>query len=313
LAFFGKDKNTIASSSVTMRSILVNWQLYLFLLPAVAIIFCFHYIPIYGVQIAFKNFQPARGIWGSPWAGLTQFQRFFRSFQSRTVITNTIILSLYGLCVGFPFPIFLALLINSISLGKYKRIFQTITYMPYFISTVIMVSLISLFLSSRGLYGNIMRLFELPVGNILVLPEVFRHSYVWSGVWHNMGWGSIIYLAALSAIDPTLYEAATIDGATKWQKIIHIDVPCIVPTIVILLILQTGNILSIGFEKAFLMQNNVNLVTSEVISTYVYKVGLMNTQYSFASAIGLFNNIINFTILVTVNRVAKTLGETSLF
>ena len=298
---------------LTLRSILVNWQLYLFLLPAVGLIFCFHYIPIYGVQIAFKNFTPARGIWGSPWVGFNQFLRFFRSFQFRTVITNTLFLSIYGLVVGFPFPIFLALLINSITRNKYKRVFQTVTYMPYFISTVIMVSMITLFLSPRGLFGAVQTALNMEVTNILVIPQVFRHSYVWSGVWHNMGWGSIIYLAALSAIDPTLYEAATIDGATKWQKIIHIDIPCLVPTIIILLILNTGNILSVGFEKAFLMQNNVNLSTSEVISTYVYKVGLMNTQYSFASAIGLFNNIINFIVLLTVNRIAKAVGETSLF
>ena len=316
---FGKKKNNGSlpaaqqAKPLTLNSILVNWQLYLFLLPAVGIIFCFHYIPIYGVQIAFKNFSPARGIWNSPWSGFAQFERFFRSFQSRTVIANTLILSLYGLCVGFPFPIFLALVINSITNNRYKRVFQTITYMPYFISTVIMVGMISLFLSPRGLYGAIQKVLNIELTNILVIPQVFRHAYVWSGVWHNMGWGSIIYLAALSAIDPSLYEAATIDGASKWQKIINIDIPSIAPTIVILLILQTGNILSIGFEKAFLMQNSVNLSTSEVISTYVYKVGLMNTQYSFASAIGLFNNVINFTVLVLVNRIAKIVGETSLF
>lgn len=298
---------------IKLKAIADNYELYLFLLPAVLLIFCFQYIPMYGVQIAFKNFSPARGIWGSPWAGLEQFRRFFRSFQSRTVIANTFILSLYGLAAGFPLPIVFALMLNSLGQPKYKRFLQTLTYMPHFVSTVVLVGMITLFLSPRGLFGNISNLLGITPKNILAIPEAFRHAYVWSGVWHNMGWGSIIYLAALSSVDPALYEAATIDGASKWQKIIHIDIPSIAPTIIILLILRTGDILSVGFEKAFLMQNSLNLLKSEVITTYVYKVGIQNTQYSFSAAVGLFNNLINFAVLVLVNRISRKVSETSLW
>jgi putative aldouronate transport system permease protein len=268
---------------------------------------------MYGVQIAFKNFSPARGIWGSPWVGFEQFRRFFRSFQFRTIIINTFVLSIYSLAAGFPLPIMMALLINSLGARKYKRLMQTVTYMPHFISTVVLVSMITLFLSPRGLFGNISSALGFMPKNILTFPETFRHAYVWSGVWHNMGWGSIIYLAALSSVDPSLYEAATIDGANKWQKIIHIDIPSIAPTCIILLILSTGSILSVGFEKAFLMQNDLNLAKSEVISTYVYKVGIRSTQYSFSAAVGLFNNVINFLVLVLVNRISRKVSETSLW
>jgi len=308
-----RGERNAGKQSRLFQRIAVNYDLYLFLLPAVLLFFCFHYIPIYGVQIAFKNFSPARGIWGSPWTGFNQFLRFFRSFKFSTVIGNTLYLSVYNLLIGFPFPIFLALIINSIKNKGYKRVFQTVTYMPYFISTVVLVSMVSLFLSPSGIYGNLMKVLGLPVTNILTVPEVFRHAYVWSGVWHGMGWGSIIYLAALSSVDPSLYEAATIDGANRWQQIIYIDLPSILPTAIILLILNAGHILSVGFEKVFLMQNSVNLGASEVISTYVYKVGIQSTQYSFAAAVGLFNNIINFIVLVLVNRAAKKLSETSLW
>jgi putative aldouronate transport system permease protein len=295
------------------KKILENYELYLFLLPAVILIFCFQYIPMYGVQIAFKNYSPARGILNSPWVGFLQFQRFFRSYQSRTVITNTLILSLYQLIAGFPLPIMLALLINSLNSRRYKRIMQTITYMPHFISIVVLVSMIMIFLSPRGLYGIISNGIGIQPKVILGFPNIFRHAYVWSGVWHNMGWGSIIYMAALTAIDPTLYEAATIDGADKWMKIIHIDIPSIAPTCIIMLILNAGSILSIGFEKAFLMQNSINLAASEVINTYVYKVGIQNTQYSFSAAIGLFNNLVNFIVLVLVNHISGKVSETSLW
>jgi putative aldouronate transport system permease protein len=268
---------------------------------------------MYGVQIAFKNFSPAKGIWGSPWVGLQQFQRFFRSYQSKTVITNTLFLSLYGLAAGFPLPIMLALMMNSLNSARYKRVLQTVTYMPHFISTVVLVGMLSIFLSPMGLSGIISKALGLTPVNILGIPESFRHAYVWSSVWHNMGWGSIIYLAALSGIDPALYEAATIDGANKWQKIINIDIPSIAPAIIILLILRTGDILSVGFEKAYLMQNTLNVSKSEVITTYVFKVGLQNSQYSFSAAIGLFNTIVNFIILVLVNRISRKVSETSLW
>jgi putative aldouronate transport system permease protein len=290
-----------------------NYDLYFFLVPAIVLYFCFYYIPIYGVQIAFKNYSPASGIWGSPWVGFTHFQRFFRTNQFKTVIVNTLTLSLYGLAVGFPMPIILALILNSTKSQRFKRILQTVTYLPHFISTVVFVSIILLFLSPSGLFGQISSFFGLPPKNIMGEAGLFPHVYVWSGVWQNMGWSSIIYLAALSAVDPTLYEAATIDGASKLQKIIHIDLPSISSTCIILLILSTGGILNIGFEKAFLLQNNLNLSRSEVITTYIYKIGIQNTQYSFSAAVGLFNNVINFIVLTLVNRMSGKLSETSLW
>jgi putative aldouronate transport system permease protein len=290
-----------------------NYDLYFFLVPAIVLYFCFYYIPIYGVQIAFKNYSPAGGIWGSPWVGFTHFQRFFRTNQFKTVIANTLTLSIYGLTVGFPMPIILALILNSTKSRRFKRILQTITYLPHFISTVVFVTIILLFLSPSGLFGHIASFFGLPLKNIMGEANLFPHVYVWSGVWQNMGWSSIIYLAALSSIDPALYEAATIDGASKLQKIIHIDLPSIASTCIILLILNTGNILNIGFEKAFLLQNNLNLSRSEVITTYIYKIGIQNTQYSFSAAVGLFNNVINFIVLALVNRISGKLSETSLW
>jgi putative aldouronate transport system permease protein len=228
-------------------------------------------------------------------------------------VTNTFYLSIYGIAVGFPLPIALALMLNSMGAPRYKRVLQTITYMPYFISVVVLVSLINIFLSPTGFAGHISNIFGVTPQNLMASPTVFGHAYVWSGVWQGMGWGSIIYLAALSAVDPTLYEAATIDGANKWHKLIHIDLPTIAPTCTILLILSAGGVLNVGFEKAFLMQNNLNLLRSEVINTYIYKVGIQNTQYSYSAAVGLFNNLINFVILATVNWVSGKLSETSLW
>lgn len=299
--------------SARLKPIVRNYDLYLFILPAFILTFCFCYIPIYGVQIAFKNYSPIKGIWGSPWVGLEQFRRFFRVYQFKTVIVNTFGLSIYGIVVGFPLPIVLALMMNSMGTPRYKRVLQTITYMPYFISTVVLVSMLTLFLSPTGLLGQIGRVFGLIPQNLLADPAVFPHAYVWSGVWQGMGWGSIIYLAALSSVDPTLYEAATIDGANKWQKIIHIDLPSIAPTCIILLILSAGGILNVGFEKAFLMQNSLNLSRSEVINTYIFKVGIQSTQYSFSAAVGLFNNGINFVILTLVNWISGKLSDTSLW
>jgi putative aldouronate transport system permease protein len=290
-----------------------NYELYLFLIPAVVLTFCFAYLPMYGVQIAFRNYSPARGIWGSPWVGLNQFLRFFKTNQFKTIVPNTFFLSIYGIVVGFPLPIMLALMINSITSSKFKRILQTVTYMPYFISTVVLVSMLNLFLAPTGLFGQITKVLGGIPRNFFAEAGVFRHAYVWSGIWQGMGWSSILYLAALSAVDPTLYEAATIDGANKWQKIIHIDIASIAPTCIILLILSAGGILNVGFEKAYLMQNNLNLSQSEVINTYVYKVGIQSTQYSFSAAIGLFNNGINFVILVLVNWISGKLSETSLW
>jgi putative aldouronate transport system permease protein len=290
-----------------------NYELYLFLVPAVVLIFCFAYLPMYGVQIAFKNYIPFLGIGKSPWVGLEHFLRFFRTNQFKTILPNTFILSLYGLAAGFPIPIILSLMINSLNSRKFRRVLQTVTYMPYFISVVVLVSMLNLFMVSNGLFNQLVSVFGLNFGNLRADPETFRHAYVWSSVWQEMGWNSIIYLAALSSVDPTLYEAATIDGANKFQKIVHIDLATIAPTCIILLILRAGGILNIGFEKAYLMQNTLNLSRSEVINTYVLKVGIRDAQYSFSAAIGLFNTLINFVMLVLVNQAARKLGETSLW
>ena len=297
-------------------SIRRNWGLYLLLLPALTLTICFAYIPMYGILIAFKDFKPSLGITGSLWADpwFKYFLKFFKSFQFNTTIRNTLLINLYSLVVGFPLPIFLALMINQMRAKRFKKIFQTITYMPHFISTVVMVGIILLFLShSSGVIGNIYSLFNLNAPNLMANAAAFPSIYVWSDVWQHIGWDSIIYIAALSSVDPTLYEAATVDGANRWQKLLHIDLPMLIPTAAILLILRIGNLMSIGFEKVYLMQNDMNLSTSEVIATYVYKIGIISAQYSYSAAINMFNTIVNFILLITVNLVLKRVCKQSLW
>lgn len=297
-----------------LRKIGKHYQLYLLFLPALAYFVIFQYIPMYGVQIAFKDFMATRGILGSPWVGFEHFERFFDSFQFWTLIQNTLGLSLYGLALGFPIPIILALLLNQLSHQRFKRFVQTVTYAPHFVSTVVIVGMLTIFLSPRtGLINHlIVGLGGDPVF-FLGSAEWFKTLHVLSGVWQGAGWGAIIYLAALAGVDPGLHEAAIIDGANKMQRIRYIDIPSILPTIIIVLILQLGSIMTVGFEKTFLMQNSLNLDSSEVISTYVYKTGLLGSQYSFSAAVGLFDSVVNFILLVTVNRIAKKLTETSLW
>lgn len=297
-------------------SIRRNWGLYLLLLPALTLTICFAYIPMYGILIAFKDFKPSLGITGSLWADpwFKYFLKFFKSFQFNTTIRNTLLINLYSLVVGFPLPIFLALMINQMRAKRFKKIFQTITYMPHFISTVVMVGIILLFLSpSSGVIGNIYSLFDVNAPNLMANAAAFPSIYVWSDVWQHIGWDSIIYIAALSSVDPTLYEAATVDGANRWQKLLHIDLPMLIPTAAILLILRIGNLMSIGFEKVYLMQNDMNLSTSEVIATYVYKIGIISAQYSYSAAINMFNTIVNFILLITVNLVLKRVCKQSLW
>lgn len=281
--------------------------------PAAVILFFFTYIPMAGIIIAFKDYSPALGIWESPWAGLKHFIQFFRSYQFGNTIRNTLSISVYSILVGFPLPIFLALLCHQLKNNFFKKFFQVTTYLPHFISTMVMCGMILIFLSpSNGLFANLLDLVGVDMPNVLGAPEAFSSIYVWSDVWQNVGWDSIIYLAALSGIDPTYYEAAVIDGATKAQKIRYIDIPLLLPTAMILLILRAGSTLSVGFEKVYLLQNQLNLMASEVISTYVYKMGLVNSQYSLSTAINLFNTAINLIILLCVNRISKKLTETSL-
>ncbi|SHO47568.1 ABC transporter permease [Anaerocolumna xylanovorans] len=287
--------------------------LYIMILPAVVILFCFTYIPMSGIIIAFKEYSPAKGILDSPWVGFKHFIRFFKSYQFGNTLKNTLSISIYSILVGFPLPIVLALLCTQIKQGFFKKFFQVTTYLPHFISTMIMCGMILLFLSpSNGVISHILSFFHMQMPNIIGEPGKFSSIYVWSDVWQNVGWDSIIYLAALSAIDPTYYEAAIMDGASKWQRIKNIDIPLILPTAMILLILRSGSVLSVGFEKVFLLQNQLNMTASEVISTYVYKLGLLNAQYSLSTAINLFNTVINLVVLLSVNQISKKLTDNSL-
>ena len=298
----------------TLKLIKRNWILYLFLLPALAYIIVFCYAPMYGVQIAFRDYRFKDGITGSEWVGLKWFIKFFESSRFGSTLWNTLAISLYSLIVSFPLPIILALIMNNVKNLKYKKFAQTITYMPHFISTVVMVSMLSVFFSPTSGFVNTILEFFGGSGNTFFMGEskYFRHMYVWSGVWQGMGWGSIIYMAALAGVDQQLHEAAMIDGANKFKRVWHIDIPSIMPTIAIMLIMSLGSVMSVGYEKTYLMQNNLNIDVSEVISTYVYKVGMQKQQYSFSSAIGLFNNIINLICLVLGNKVVGKLSGSSL-
>ena len=296
------------------KDVRTNGALYVYLLPAVLITLLFHYLPMYGVQIAFRDFRPAKGITGSAWVGFKHFQRFFASYQFGALIRNTLGLSMLSLVLAFPFPIIMALMFTQLRNKRLQRVAQSITYIPHFISTVVMASIIIIFLSpDNGLYGHIVRLFGGTPENPLANAAAFRPIYVLTDIWQHSGWDSIIYISALSSIDPQLYDAAMVDGANRWQRILHVDIPGIIPTIVILLILRAGSLMSVGFEKVFLLQNSLNITTSEVISTYVYKIGLEKAQYSYSAAIDVFNIAINFIMLLFVNTVAKRISDTSLW
>ena len=290
------------------------YQLYLLLLPSAILLFCFAYLPMGGIIIAFKKYSPALGVWQSPWVGLDNFVQYFNSYQFKVTIRNTLVLSFYSILVGFPLPILLALMCNQMKDKMFKKVFQVITYLPHFISTMVMCGLILIFLSpSSGLFANIWRLFGAKFPNLMASASAFKHVYVWSDIWQHLGWDSIIYLAALAGIDPTYYEAATVDGASTLQKIRYIDIPMIMPTAVVLLVLRAGSILGIGFEKVFLLQNIQNIMSSEIISTYVYKMGMQSMQYSLSTAIGLFNTLVNVLVLFLVNFIARKTTDTSLF
>lgn len=290
-------------------------ELYIFLLPAVLLVVIFNYFPMYGVVMAFQDFKPALGIGGSPFVGLEQFQRFFALPNFWPLIQNTLLLSLLTLVINMPLPILLAILINQIGKEKVKRFAQTVTYMPHFVSVVVVVGMMNILLSpSGGIYGAAMNILGLEPVNLLAKPGLFRWLYVLSDAWQHTGWNSIIYIAALSSVDPTLYEAAKVDGANRMQRIFHIDLPALVPTFVILLILNTGTIMSGGaFEKVFIMQKDPVLSVAEVLSTYVYKIGMTHAQFSFSTAINLFNTLINFIVLSIVNMISKKTTESSLW
>ena len=293
-----------------------NWQLYLLVFLPVVFIVVFHYVPMYGAQIAFRNFRITDSITSGDWVGFAHFVRFFNSFEFSRLMVNTIAISLYSLLAGFPLPIILAISLNYAYNLKYKKIVQMATYAPHFISTVVLVSMVLLFLSPHtGIVNNIRELFGFERINFMGRMEYWRHLFVWSGIWQATGFNSIIFIAALAGIDPQLHEAALVDGASKLRRIWHVDLPGIMPTAVILLILNCGFILSVGFDRVFLMQNPINLRVSEIISTYVYKIGLASPTFNFSypAAIGLFQSVVGFILLLIVNAFAKKVGETSLF
>jgi putative aldouronate transport system permease protein len=296
------------------RSLRRHWQLYLLILIPIAYFVVFKYIPMANTIIAFKDYNVVDGVWGSDWAGVKHFERFFSNPIFWPVLRNTFVLSAYVVLASFPIPIILALALNEVRLRFFKNTVQMVTYAPYFISTVVVVSMTILFLSPRvGLAAHITQFFGLGTIDFLSDPDYFRHIYVLSDIWQTMGYSAVIYLAALAGIDPTLYEAARVDGASRWQKIRHVDIPGLMPTAMIVLVLGVGNVMAIGFEKAFLFQNSLNISQSEIIPTYTYKVGLLSADFSQAAAIGLFNGAINLVLLLAVNALVKRLTGNGLW
>ena len=291
-----------------------HWQLYLMLVLPVTYLIIFAYLPMGGAVIAFKDYSIRGGIWGSEWVGLKHFKNFFTTPDFKNLMTNTLALSLYSLIISFPMPILLALAINEMRGRHYKKVVQMVTYLPYFISTVVLVGIMQNIFSVRtGLVNNIIMLFGGKAIDFMGKPGLFRSLYVWSGVWQGMGYSAVIYIAALASVDISQTEAAIIDGAGRFARVWNVDIPAIMPTIVIQLILAVGSIMSLGFEKVYLMQNPVNMQTSEIISTFVYKRGLINFQYSYATAVGLFNSVCNLVLIVLANMFSKRVNETSLW
>ena len=293
------------------------WQnkwLYLMMLPAIAWVIVFSYIPMGGIIVAFQKYSPRKGILGSEWVGLKYFNQFFTTPSSRKIIFNTLYLGIYSLIAGFPIPILLAILLNEMRSKKYKKFIQMVTYAPYFISTVVMVGMMMRMMDMRtGIINRALQ--SIGVGPINFFGEVnlFPSLYVWSGIWQGAGYSSIIYIAALAGVSPELQEAAIVDGANRFQRIIHVDLPAIVPTIITMLIFNCASIMNIGFDKVYLMQNSQNSNVSEVISTFVYKIGMVNSNFGFSTAAGLFQSIVSFVLLVAVNKICKKVTETSLW
>lgn len=291
-----------------------DWQLYILLLPALIYIFVFNYLPMYGIQIAFRDYKAVFGITGSKWVGMKHFTDFFNAYYFRRLLSNTFLLNLFSLIFSFPIPIIMAIMLNQLTKERFKKFTQTIIYVPHFISTVVMAGILYLFLSpTSGVINTIIKALGGDAIFFMVEPNWFRPLFIGSSIWQHSGWNTILYIATLTSINPELYEAATIDGATKYQKIRYIDIPHLIPIAVMMLILNCGSLLSSNTDKALLMQTAGNMAKSDIIGVYVYQMGLGNAQFSYTAAIGLFTNIINFVTIITVNRIAKRLGDTSLF
>lgn len=288
-------------------------MVYMMLLPVMIYYVVFHYLPMLGVVIAFQNFKPAKGLTGSKWVGFKHFIDFFDGPYAWRLIRNTLLLSLYQILIGFPAPILLALLFNEMRGKRYKRVCQTLTYVPHFVSLVVVCGLIRTFTSSTGLITSLFVRFGMEKMNLLAQPQYYRTIYVLSGVWQNIGWGSIIYLATLSNVDPSLFEAADLDGANRLQKILHINLPMLIPIIAVQLIMRVGRIMSEGSEKTILLYSAVTYDTSDIISSYVYRTGLEKRSYSPAAAIGLFNSLINMGLVVFANWFSRTYVNESLW
>lgn len=310
-----KTKSTqVVNKRTLTRRIWACRELYLLLLLPLAWYLIFRYFPIYGIQIAFRDYRPVRGFWGSKWVGWDHFERFFKSFYFDRIVGNTLSINLTSLLVGFPVPIVFALMLNEIKNLRYKKLLQNITYIPHFLSTVVLVSILQMiFNPNTGVYNTIRVAMGLGTTNYFATTTAFQPMYILSGLWQNMGWDSILYIAALAGVDQAMYEAATIDGATRMQKIRYIAIPSIMSTIIIMLLMRCGQIMNIGYEKVLLMQNDLNRSSSDVISTYVYRVGMLEGNYSYSTAINLFNSVCNIILLCTANFIARRLGETSLW
>ncbi|MFM9281773.1 ABC transporter permease [Paenibacillus jiagnxiensis] len=296
-----------------VRQMAKRYDLYLMLLLPVAWYLLFHYVPLYGLQIAFKNFNPAKGILGSEWVGFDHFTRFFDSYYFWRLLWNTLSINLLSLLIAFPIPILLAMLVNELRSKAFSKVLQNITYIPHFISVVVIVGILTVMLAPAGPVNMLIQAFGGEPIRFMEAAGWFKTIFIGSNIWQNMGWQSIIYIAALSGINPQLYEAAKMDGASRLRRIWHVSLPGIVPVIVILLILDVGQFMNIGFEKILLLQNNLNLEASDVISTFVYTTGILKGEYSYTAAIGLFNSVINLTLLLMVNRFARKTSETSLW
>lgn len=296
------------------KAFIRDYQLYIMLIPTLVFFIIFEYVPMYGVQLAFKKYIAIKGIWGSPWNGFDNFSRFFKSYAFWRVIKNTLGINVYQMFISFPLPIILALLLNQVRSKRFKKLVQTVTYAPHFISVVVIVGMLQIFLSPRsGIINLLIKAISGDTVFFLGKPEWFQTVFVFSGVWQNCGWSAIVYIAALTAIDTDLYSSAYVDGCNRFQIIRHIDIPCIMPTAIIMFILNAGKMMRVGFQKVYLLQNDLNLSASEVISTYVYKVGLIDGQFSYSTAVNLFNTIINIILLVAANQLAKRITDTSLW
>lgn len=299
---------TTAKKLSLSQRLAANWQLYLLLLIPVIITVIYKYIPMYGIQIAFRDYKASRGYLGSEWVGLEWFQRFFSSPNCVRMIRNTVLLSLYSLLWSFPVPIILSLAINQLRFAKFKRVVQTVLYAPHFISTMVICGMIRIFLSPSGGLINLILGTQI---DFLTMSSAFRTIYISTGIWQEAGWGTIIYLATLSSVDASLYEAAKVDGASMFQRILNIDVPALIPMAVLQLIMSAGNLMNVGFEKVWLLQTDLNKATSDVIAVYVYEQGIENAKYSYSTAVGLFNTVVNIILLIIVNKIASKASDVS--